>query len=558
MIRHSIAAILAVASLGASTGVGAQTAGRFHGTFPGHRSAAVQPQAKSWREADYPASTPEPLPPPPPPADTEPKTDATIAVTGGLVGGQRLDDDTYLFKAVPFARPPVGPLRWAPPQAPQPWTGVRTSTDSAPACLQLSAGWNDALAKTSSEDCLYLELRSPVLDPQAKLPVMVFIHGGANRAGGAPGTVMSALVDRNVVLVSIQYRLGVFGFLSHPALTAESPDHASGNYALMDQIAALQWVHDNIAKFGGDPANVTIFGHSAGAQDVGLLLTSPLARGLFAKAIEESGPPQIGLPARTLAQNEALGVELARRYSDAAPDSAAALDALRRAPAVALQDAADHLKPPIDDAGFIWLQAVVDGHVLRRAPYDVFHDRQQAPVPLIIGVSAQELGLHGGKGAVYSTVQREFGPKFMRALGFYGLDVKTEVKDDKVLGDVSMQLSTDLMMRCPSDWTAWHVTAAGQPAWLYQLDVDSTGGTVHHGSELAFVFNERPRDKSADQWPPLLDYWAQFAWTGSPGGRGLTEWPAYGQNGAYMEFTHSGPVVKQAMRLGVCQLRDTP
>ena len=555
MIRYSIAASLALMCLCSSAG--AQTAGRFHSTFPGHRASA--PQAKSWREADYPTAAPEVPPPPPPPSeDTGPKADATVSVTGGLIGGQRLDDDTYVFKAVPFARPPVGPLRWTPPQPPQPWQGVHTAIDSAPACLQVSYGWNEALAKASSEDCLYLEVRSPVLDPQAKMPVMVFIHGGANRAGGATGTVMSDLVERNVVLVSIQYRLGVFGFLSHPALTAESPDHASGNYALMDQIAALQWVRDNIARFGGDPANVTIFGHSAGAQDVGLLMASPLARGLFAKAIEESGPPQFGLPPRTLAENEAMGTDLARQYSDAAPGSAEALAALRRAPAVSLQTAADKLKPPVDDASFVWLQAVVDGHVLPRAPYDVFHDRQQAPVPLLIGVSAQELGLYGGRDAVYATVQKQFGPRFMRALGFYGLDVKTKVKDDPVLGDVSMQLSTDLMMRCPSDWTAWHVNASGQPAWLYQLDVDSTGGTVHHGSELAFVLGDRPRGKTTEQWPPLIDYWAQFAWTGQPNGRGMPSWPVYGQEGNYMEFTHGGPVAKQGLRWGICQLRDTP
>ncbi len=552
--------LVAVLSAGAA-GAQSTSSSRAHGTIKGN-------PPRSWRAEDYPRKDTPPPPPPPqveaPPAETgQAETGpgnaygAMVAVTGGQIGGE-YSNDTYAFRGVPFARPPVGRLRWTPPQPPQPWTGVRDATASAPACLQVSYGWNADLAKTSAEDCLYLEVRTPVLDPAAKMPVMVFIHGGANRAGGGAGTINSALIDRNVVLVSIQYRLGVFGFLSHPALTDENPDHASGNYALMDQIAALQWVQANIASFGGDPANVTVFGHSAGAQDVGLLMASPLARGLFAKAIEESGPPQFGLPPRSLAENEAMGVALAQGFSHDAPDSKAALDDLRRAPAVALQTAADAVKPPVDDASFIWLQAVVDGHVLPRSPRDVFRAGEQAHVPLIIGVSAQELGLYGGHDAVYPTAQKVFGPKFMAGLRFYGLDVKTRVKDDPVLGDVAMQMSTDLMMRCPSDWTAWHVSASGQPAYLYQLDVDSAGGTVHHGSELAFVFNNRPAGKSSDAWPPLLDYWAQFAWTGSPNGRGLPAWAAYGRQGNYVEFTHKGPVTKQAMRLGVCSLRDTP
>ncbi|MBW8733324.1 MAG: carboxylesterase family protein [Asticcacaulis sp.] len=563
MIRKPL--LTAVILLLVVSGADAQT--RVHGTFPGQRHPVITaptpapvPQAaiRSWRAEDYPSSDQAPPPPPPPPPVSGPTAAVTIPVTGGLVGGEERDDGTYAFKAIPFARAPVGPLRWTPPQPPQPWTGVRYATESAPACLQVSYGWNADLAASSSEDCLYLEVRSGVLDPAAKMPVMVFIHGGANRAGGGTGTIDSALVSRDVVLVSIQYRLGVFGFLSHPALTDESPDHASGNYALMDQIAALQWVRDNITKFGGDPGNVTIFGHSAGAQDVGLLMASPLARGLFHKAIEESGPPQFGLPPRTLSENEAMGVELARGYSKAPPDSAKALADLRRAPALELQAAADRVKPPVDDASFIWLQAVVDGHVLPRSPYEIFRRREQAPVPLIIGVSAQELGLYGGRSAVYPTVQKLFGPKFIRALRFYGLDVNTSVKDDPVLGDVAMQLSTDLMMRCPSDWTAWHVNASGQPAWLYQLDVDASGKTVHHGSELAYVFGDRPRDRRAAEWPPLLDYWANFAWSGRPDGRGLPDWPAYGRDGNYVEFTRTGPVAKAAMRLGVCELRDTP
>ena len=482
----------------------------------------------------------------------------TVTVTGGQIAGEKLSDGTFAFKGVPFARPPVGDLRWAPPHDPLPWSDVRPARDSAPACTQLDYGWNSELARTSQEDCLYLELRTPTLDTGAHRPVIVFIHGGSNRAGGAPGTIMSGFPAKGVVIVSIQYRLGVFGFLSHPALTAEGRG-ASGNYALMDQIKALEWVRANIAAFGGDPSNVTIVGHSAGAQDVGLLLSSPRARGLFARAVEESGPPQFGLPARSLKQNEALGVALARQYTSHAPGSAAALADLRAAPAEALQAAGDKLPAPVSDLSFIWLQAVVDGRVLPKSPKQVFAQGEQNQVPLIIGTSAQELGLSGGDDAIYPTLSKAFGGKAgggdkFRILAFYGLDVSPHPKPDPVLGSVSMQISTDLMMRCPSQWTAAHM----QQAWMYQLDVDASGTTVRHGSELSFVFNPRPADKTLAQWPPLLDYWANFATTGDPNGPGLPQWLPYGGQANVLEFSPDGAMQAQGVRTPICSRRDQP
>ena len=274
---------------------------------PNGRYHVLEPGVVAPKQAPQP--TPEPPPPPqpelkpyiapPPPIEIPlpPQPDAVVTTTFGQVGGEDYGDGTWTFKAIPFASPPVGDLRWMPPEDPAHWKGVRYNPSSAPACLQVSYGWNADLAKSSSEDCLYLEVRTPDLDSHAKKAVMVFIHGGANRAGGGAGTIYSGFAGKDVVIVSLQYRLGVFGFMSHPALTRESGHDASGNYALLDLMQALYWVKTNIAQFGGDPNNVTIFGHSAGAGDVGLLMSSPLARGLFNKAISESGPPAVWLPA---------------------------------------------------------------------------------------------------------------------------------------------------------------------------------------------------------------------------------------------------------------------
>ncbi|WP_343684856.1 carboxylesterase family protein [Asticcacaulis sp.] len=453
-------------------------------------------------------------------------------------------DGISRFKAIPFAVPPVAEARWTAPRPPQPWTGVRAATESAPACAQVSYGWNDKAAQRASEDCLYLEVATPALKPAHPLPVMVFIHGGGNRAGDGGGTIYSALPSQGVVLVSIQYRLGVFGFLSHPALSAEQGG-ASGNYALMDQIAALTWVRDHIAAFGGDPGNVTLFGHSAGAQDVGLLLAAPKARGLFHKAILQSGTPQFGLPPRTLTQNEALGTTLAKGFSGAKPDSAAALSDLRHAPASALLTAAEKLDAPIDDDSFIWLQPTVDGRVLPRAPEDVFRTGEGAKIPVIIGVSARELGLYGD---VATRIREAFGPHGEAAINIYKRD------PDPVTGPPDLTLATDLAFRCPADWLARQRTAKGGQVWLYQLEVNRPADQpVHHGSELTFVFNRRPAGEGAG-WPDLGARWVRFAREGTPG----DDWPTYGPKARSLRFTAAGPQGAMALRGPLCGWLDRP
>jgi para-nitrobenzyl esterase len=265
-------------------------------------------------------------------------------VTGGTIEGKELPDGSTIFYAVPYAAPPVGELRWKLPQPVAPWSGVRDATRPPTPCIQHNEGWNSKDALGGKEDCLYLSVHAPKHEPTARLPVIFWIHGGSNCAGSGYGYADSAIYRRGVVLVALEYRLGVFGFVGSSELTAESPQHTSGNYAILDQIAALEWVKSNIAGFGGDPGNVTIAGQSAGAFDVGILLLSPLARGLFHKAVMESGTPGLAFPPRSLAENEAIGAQLAALIH--VPKGADALAALRATPATSLITAGDKRAPP--------------------------------------------------------------------------------------------------------------------------------------------------------------------------------------------------------------------
>jgi para-nitrobenzyl esterase len=468
-------------------------------------------------------------------------------IAQGELVGRAGEGSQALFLGVPFAQPPVGPMRWRPPW-PADWRGARDATVQAPACLQKPLGWNDADAARSSEDCLYLDISTPKLEPGARAPVMVWIHGGANWAGSGAGAVRSSLARQGVVVVSVQYRLGVFGFLSHPGLTAEGGG-ASGNYALMDQIAALRWVHDNIAAFGGDPANVTLFGHSAGGQDVGLLMLAPSARGLFARGVLQSGTPGFGFPPRTLAQNEAIGVDLARLIG--APSETASRDgglkALRRASGQDLLKAADHLIAPIDDQSFIWTQAVVDGAVLPRAPDELLAEADGATAPMIIGNSAREIALFGHDPerarAWIRDDARDAAPALLK---LYGLDAVEPPASDLIDGEVAVRVATDRMFRCPVNHVAAVRTGLGGAVWRYELEAPAPGAAVvSHGAELRYVF-DRP------EGPPMQAYWLNFARSGDPNGPGLPAWPSFGSTGRYLAFTAAGPVARQGLAMARC------
>ncbi len=250
-------------------------------------------------------------------------TGPIVGVTGGQVQGAALEKGGAVFKGLPFAQPPVGALRWREPMPVKPWAGVRDAAAFGAPCTQGSQ-FIRTPGVVAKEDCLYLNIWTPEWPSRSKKPVMVWIPGGGNYfgSGSTPTFDGDSLARHGVVVVTLNYRLGNFGFFSHPRLTRESPHHASGNQGILDQIAALHWVRDNIAKFGGDPRNVTIFGESAGSLDVSVLMTSPLSRGLFKRAIGESGSVVgIGNPL-TLAQAEKNGAAAATRWGLAVAASA--------------------------------------------------------------------------------------------------------------------------------------------------------------------------------------------------------------------------------------------
>jgi len=471
-----------------------------------------------------------------------------VTTDAGSLRGTIGADGRAIFQAVPFAAPPVGDRRWRAPAAVRRWRGLRDATRVAPACPQIGYGWNDAATARQSEDCLYLTVATPDTAPAKPMPVMVWIHGGGNRGGDGAGVVNSAIVANGIVLVGIQYRLGALGFLSHPALTREGGG-ASGNYGLMDQQAALRWVQRNIARFGGDPANVTIFGQSAGSQDIGLQLLSPGGRGLFRRAIMESGTPGFGVAPRTLAQNEALGrIIVAGAGGDPAGDAAA----LRRLPVAALVRASEKADvPDLPDDSFIWLQAVVDGAVLTETPAATLTRGGGAAVPLLIGVNARELTLHGGVARADAEITQAFGPAAPAARHFYGLDGRAAAQDPR-LGDLGTILSNDVNFRCPTVAMTRRWAQAGRPVWQYHFDYTGPDGApVTHGSELGPVLSAPKPDV-----PPLRAYWLNFARSGDPNGAGLPHWPGYDEQARrYLGFVNGGPQPGADLRGAICDLR---
>ena len=483
-----------------------------------------------------------------------------VSVTGGRIQGRPLPaPGGAVFKGIPFAEAPVGNLRWREPKPVKAWQGIRDAGAYGAPCAQVNGGWNEKAASLGSEDCLFLNVWTAEWPVRTSKAVMVWIHGGANMGGstlGAGGIEPpfdgESLARRGVVLVTLQYRLGVLGFIAHPELTAESSHHASGNYGLMDQIAALQWVRDNIAKFGGDPKNVTIFGQSAGAQDAGLLMTSPLAKGLFHKAILQSGSVIIGGRATPLlAEVERSGELLAAKLS--APASVA-IAFLRKLPMADLLKAS----PPYGGGGRGGPEPDVDGYVLPKSPAEVFKTGQEAPVPLMIGNTGREFPFPDDDAELRKAITKFYGPLGPRALASYRFSASKKAGAYAPYGSAGAQFRTDTVFRCESVLTAAQHSAAA-PTFQYEFTIGSDETGTPHSGELPYVFGNRGAKAESDPDPRLTSqvqqYWTNFAKSGNPNGVSLPLWPRYDSiQRRYVELTNAGPAVKSDLRKHFCEL----
>ena len=463
-----------------------------------------------------------------------------IKVDGGLVAGKAWNG-SLLFRGIPFAAPPLGPLRWKPPQPVRAWTGVRESLDQPASCIQPDQGWNHSDFLIQNENCLTLDVRTPALG--GKLPVLVWIHGGSNRAGG-PNDIVLSDVGKQVVIVGVRYRLGVLGFLSHRRLTAEQGE--SGNYGLMDQVAALQWVHRNIVRFGGDPANVTIAGESAGSQDVSLLLTEPAARPLFAKAIMESGTPGFGLGFRSRADAERIGDQL-----DGLLGTGGDLRKLRAAPAAAVLAADAKLHDPgAPDDSFIWLHITVDGKAIPADPRRLLVASPAKPV--IVGSNRLEFGLGGGAAERDHLIAAAFGPRARQVRALYRLDQPNPPPDPR-LGSRDEQIATDIIFRCPTAHMASIMAAKGARVWRYEFDAAPNGGKTFHAAEIPYAFGESTFAKGLS----LKPYWLNFIRSGNPNGPGLPRWrPSTAAAPAHVLFSDLGVTPMGPLRPQICSLSD--
>ena len=452
-----------------------------------------------------------------------------VRVEQGLVSGVAgASAGVRVFKGIPFAAAPVGDLRWRAPQPPTPWAGVRAADRFSANCMQRAANGGafppyggDRSATTMSEDCLYLNVYTAAVSATAKQPVMVWIHGGAWTSGAGGIYQGEDLARKGVVVVTVNYRLGVFGFLAHPELTKESANGSSGNYALLDQIAALRWVKTNIAAFGGDPSRVTIFGESAGSWSVHNLVGSPLAKGLFHRAIGESGA-RFSITT-TLAEAEQAGVKFAGSIG------ASNLAALRARSADELQAA----------AGF---QSVsnADGWVLPGSMIEIFAAGKQNDVPVLIGSNRDEGSIFTSESTTVDTfketTRRRFGPDAEAVLKLYpaGSDQEARRAQAHLMRDQTFGWE----MRT---WARMQQQTGKSKVFLYYFtqvpplpNADWLG--AQHGAEIPYAMNwpngsqatkvawtETDR-KFAEQ---VSSYWVNFAATGDPNGKGLPAWPAY-------------------------------
>ena len=448
-----------------------------------------------------------------------------VKVEGGIISGVvNATGDVRIFKGIPFAAPPVGALRWRAPQPVKPWNGVRVCDHFGPSPMQgkpvpFSMWTKEFLIPDTpiSEDCLYLNVWTGARASAERRPVLVWIYGGGFSSGGAGCPIYDgeAMAQKGIIFVSINYRVGIFGFFAHPELTVESGHHASGNYGLMDQIAALRWVQHNIAAFGGDPGKVTIAGQSAGSMSVSCLVASPLAKGLFERAIGESGA-MFGAPA-ALGTAEVAG----QKVLDALKVSSIA--AARALPAEELTKQTMGIRFPI-----------MDGYVLPDTVADIFTEGKENKVSLLTGWNADEFGAAPKKALEF---QREAGSGYGKDSAIFLRWYPASTDSEATVS--ARRLSRDQVFGVQNYAWAKVTSAQGNAVYVYRFTrkVPATGDYVKYGAfhtgEVPYVFDNlrfvdrpwKPEDRILAR--QLSDYWANFVKTGDPNGPELPRWAPF-------------------------------
>jgi len=468
-------------------------------------------------------------------AASEKKTKVIRLDSGPITG--KFEGDIRTFLGIPFAAPPVGNLRWMPPQEIASWKKTRKCVKFGPACPQPQQKKDG----NYSEDCLYLNVWTPAKSADEKLPVMVWIHGGGFNFGSASQSEYYGknLAEKGVVVVTLNYRLGPLGFLVHPQLSKESPDGVSGNYALLDQIAALKWVRKNIAAFGGDPSRVTLFGQSAGSRSVSLQIISPLSAGLFNRAIAQSGGPIIGSEYLSpmfdgdVENVSRMGETLASRLGcDKASD---VLAAMRAKPAKDIIAAANCNTSIFDE--YLFFAPVFDGHVLPKDPYAAYSGGLHHNVPLITGSTLNEGNLYLMNEKELSVkkymsfLKTRFSDRYAKAFNMFPAQKASDVAaaiDRFITVAVNAQparLIAGCMKNTGSNAYLYHFTRLPGTALAQKIK-------VHHGADLAYVFGNQDKSEGYveadfELAKIMMAYWVNFAKTGDPNGPGLPEWPAY-------------------------------
>ncbi len=433
--------------------------------------------------------------------------------SGAISGVAGSTPAVRIYKGIPYAAPPVGDLRWKAPKAAASWTGVKKADTFGTSCMQVPYPDNSPYATENSakigEDCLYLNVWTAAKSAKDKRPVMVWIHGGAltRGSGATPNYDGDKLAQKGVIVVTINYRLGIFGYFAHPELTKESDRNASGNYGFLDQVAALEWVQKNIYKFGGDPKNVTIFGESAGSWSVNVLAASPLTKGLFAKAIGESGG-QFG-PLTSLADAETAGKR------------AGTLAELRA------KSAAEVMKIQTPT------RTIVDGYFLPKDVSAIYAEGKQNDVPLLMGLNNDEgtpftpasVKADGFKG----TAKSRYGDQAEEYLKIYPVST-----DDDAKKAYAAQARDSIFGWQMRTWARAQAQTGKSKVFMYYFSKVPPGewGTklgAYHASEISYVFDNVKDPTPADQKleDVMSSYWVNFATTGDPNGKGLPKWPVY-------------------------------